>query len=276
MLIDTHCHIHDTEFAEKSKYSQDELIDRATKAGVDKLICVGTSLKSSQEARSFVENRENCYFSIALHPHEAENYSLSDLEKQMNQLEKIALSSPTRLVAVGECGLDYYYHSDNEVLKKQEKLLRKHIDLAKKYNLPLIFHVRDRQKKDKLHSRNAFDDFFKIIDEYDDIRGVVHSFSATSSELEGVISRGLYIGLNGIMTFTTDEKQLLAATKTPVNKILIETDAPFLTPKPLRGTINEPKHVILITKFLSELRGESQAFLAKQTTENAKQLFNLS
>lgn len=274
-LVDTHCHIHDSEFAEKSEYSQEEIIQRATECGVDKLICVGTSLKSSIEARDFVQNRENCYFSIALHPHLAEKYSDSELAEQMDRLEKLVSNAPERLVAVGECGLDYYYHSDENVLKKQGMLFRLHLDLAEKLKLPLIFHIRDVQKLDQSGIGQAFDDFFRIIDEYKDVKGVVHSFSATKKELNGVLERGLYVGLNGIMTFTTDEKQLDAARLIPVDKLVIETDAPFLTPKPLRGNINEPKHVILITQFLSELRGESQAFLAKQTTKNAKQLFKL-
>lgn len=263
-LVDTHCHIHDSEFAVKSKYSQTEIVNRAAEAGVDQLICVGTSLKSSIEARDFAQVHDNCYFSIALHPHEAETYSVAELEQQFSELERVVSSSTERFVAVGECGLDYFYHDNDEVINKQEKLFREHIELSKKLQKPMIFHIRD-----------AFDDFFRIIDEYEGIRGVVHSFSASSKELEGVISRGFYVGLNGIMTFTNDQKQLDAARQVPIGKLLIETDAPFLTPEPFRGKINEPKHVMNITQFLSELRGESQAFLAKQTTKNAKQLFNL-
>jgi TatD DNase family protein len=263
-MVDTHCHIHDSEFAVKSEFSQQEIIDRATSAGIDKLICVGTSLKSSFEAKDFAQINENCYFSIALHPHEAETYSVGELQEQMSELEKIVEGQPKRFVAIGECGLDYFYHDNKKVIEKQEKLFISHIELAVRLNKPIIFHIRD-----------AFDDFFRIIDKYPKVNGVVHSFSATSKELEGVLSRGFYVGLNGIMTFTKNQKQLDAAIKIPVDRILIETDAPFLTPVPLRGKINEPKNVINITQFISELRGESQAFLAKQTSENAKKLFNL-
>jgi TatD DNase family protein len=271
-LVDTHCHIHDSEFAEKSEYSQKELIDRAKQAGVSTLVCVGTSLKSSREAAGFVQTNDNCYFSVALHPHEAETYSIEELDKQMDQLSSLVESSPKNLVAIGECGLDYFYHDNAEVRTKQKKLLRRHLDIAVTHHLPLIFHVRNAQKETE---QQAFDDFFSIIDEYSGIEGVVHSFSATSTELNQIVSRGLYVGLNGIMTFTKDEKQLEAAKNVPIDNLLLETDAPFLTPAPLRGTINEPKHVILITQFLSELRGESQALLAKQTTKNAKTLFKL-
>jgi TatD DNase family protein len=263
-FIDTHCHIHDSEFAEKSQFSQLEIINRASEVGVKKLICVGTSLNSSVEAFELAQENENCYFSIALHPHEAEKYSLDELKQQMHKIIEILKEKPKRFVAVGECGLDYFYHSDRKVLVKQQLLFKLHLDLATKLQVPLIFHVRD-----------AFDDFFRILDEYDSVEGVVHSFSASTSELDKIVNRGLYVGLNGIMTFTKDEKQLEAARKVPVDKLLIETDSPFLTPRPFRGTINEPKLVTNITKFIGELRGESQAFLAKQTTKNAKQLFKL-
>jgi TatD DNase family protein len=262
--VDTHCHIHDSEFAEKFDVPIDTIVNEAAKAGVEKLICVGTDQKSSLEAAEFCKQRQNCHFSVALHPHEAANNSLDRLKKKLLQIEKIIVDNPKKLVAIGECGLDYYYHKDKNIKIKQKTVLKLHIELAQKYGLPLIFHIRD-----------AFDDFFEIVDEYEDLTGVVHSFCSGVNELEGVTGRGFYVGLNGIMTFTKDDKQLEAAKLAPIEKIIIETDSPFLTPAPLRGTINQPKHVILITKFLSELRGDSQAFLAKQTTENAKKLFNL-
>lgn len=275
MYVDTHCHIHDSEFLEKFSDSAEHILERAHGVGVDTCICVGTSLKSSIEAQEFCTTHESCYFSVALHPHEAENYTQAELDDQMKQLAVLVNASPSKLVAIGECGLDYFYHKDKKVRQKQEILFRNHLEIAKKADLPVIFHIRDAQKQDESATGQAFDDFFRILDDYKGIRGVVHSFSATSAELKGALSRGFYIGLNGIMTFTTDEKQLQAAKLVPLEKLVIETDAPFLTPKPFRGRINEPKHVILITQFLSELRGESQALLAKQTTKNAKKLFNL-
>lgn len=262
--VDTHCHVHDSEFSAKSDISADEILERAREAGVDKLICVGTSVKSSQEAQEFTANRENCYFSVAIHPHEAEKYTEAELNIQMDELDDTVASSPDKLVAVGECGLDYFYHSDAQVLAKQEMLFRKHLEIAVKANLPLIFHIRD-----------AFDDFLRILDDYQGIQGVVHSFSATRKELDAVLSRGLYVGLNGIMTFTGVPEQLEAARLVPVDKLVLETDAPFLTPKPFRGTMCEPKHVSVTAEFLADLRGESLDYIAQTTTNNAKTLFNL-
>jgi TatD DNase family protein len=268
--IDTHCHIHDKEFEQKFLKSPEQMLDEARKAGVEKIICVGTSLASSQQAVAFAEKHNNVYASIALHPHEAERLSGSEITADMAAISRL---TSDKIVAVGECGLDYFYHDDAEIHRRQDKLLRAHLELAKKRHLPMIFHVRNAKNGDG-QGTSAFTDFMKRYDKYS-LPGVMHSFSATDYELDLCVSRDLLIGLNGIMTFTTDENQLKAARKVPLANLVVETDAPYLTPKPFRGNINEPKHVTNITQFLSELRGESLALVAKQTTKNAKKLFNL-
>ena len=166
------------------------------------------------------------------------------------------------VVAVGETGLDYYYeHSSRE---DQKKLLRFQLDLASEYDLPLIFHIRE-----------AFEDFWKIFDEYKNIKGVVHSFSSGTEDLEQVLSRGLLVGLNGIMTFSKKAEQLDAARQVSLSSLLLETDAPFLTPVPFRGKIGEPKYVRVTAEFLAGLRGESLQEIADATTKNAHKLFKL-
>ncbi len=267
--VDTHCHIHDSEFAKKFDKSPEQMLGDARNAGLKQIVCVGTSLKSSIEAVAFAEKYDDCYASIALHPHEAERLSEKEFIDHMEQLETI---KSEKIIAIGECGLDYFYHDDTDVLARQEHLFRQHLELAVSRDLPMIFHVRGSKNT---KSVDAFEDFFALIDSYNP-RGVVHSFSAGLHELQGCLQRNLYVGLNGIMTFTTDELQLAAAKNVPINNLLIETDAPYLTPNPFRGTINEPKRVINITKFLSELRDEPQALLAKQTTQNAKKLFKFN
>ncbi len=264
-LIDTHCHIHDSEFLAKYDKTADEIVEESLKNGVSNLICVGTSVKSSIEAAKLAKKHPSVHASLAIHPHEAETKKAEEYSEELLELEALLSSGdPSKIVAIGECGLDYYYHESQEVRLRQKHLFELHIKLALKYDLPLIFHIRD-----------AFDDFFAILDDYEGVRGVVHSFSTNTQHMQEVVKRGLYIGLNGIMTFTKDKEQLDSARKVPIENLVIETDSPFLTPTPFRGKLNEPKHVISITKFMSELRGESQAFLAKQTTKNAKTLFNL-
>ena len=270
-VIDTHCHIHDSEFAARYDQTPDELITDADKVGVKQFICVGTDLKSSEEAMSFCESRDNCYPSLALHPHEAENLSEDEIDHQMSILDRLM---DKRAVAIGECGLDYYYHDDENVRRKQKFLLERHLLLAQKYKLPLIFHVRN-QKVLVDCEKSAFDDFFELLDKHDNPHGVVHSFTVTSKELEGAITRGLFIGLNGIMTFSNDKEQLAAAKQVPQSKLILETDAPFLTPKPFRGKMCKPEHIMLTAKFLAELRGESLEEIAANTTRNAKQLFGI-
>src|SRR5690606_9318752 len=135
---------------------------------------------------------------------------------------------------------------------------------AAEHDLPLIFHVRE-----------AFKDFWSIFDDFRGLRGVVHSFTSDKRDLEQILSRGLYVGLNGIMTFTKRTEQLEAAKSVPLDKLVLETDAPFLTPTPFRGKICEPKHVRTVGEFLADLRGEKLEDLAAATTANARKLFKL-
>jgi TatD DNase family protein len=227
-------------------------------AEVTRMICVGTTLPDSKMGVAFVEGRDHVWASIGIHPHEAKDYA-----GYADRLAEFAqLADKPKVVAVGECGLDFFYeHSPREA---QEAVLRFQLDLAAKHKLPLIFHVRD-----------AFDDFWPIFDEYKGLTGVIHSFSAGEKELGQILERGLYVGLNGIMTFTKDAGQLAAAKAVPLDRLVLETDAPFLTPSPYRGTICEPKHVRTVAAFLAELKGESLENLATSTTRNARKVFGL-
>lgn len=267
-IIDTHCHIHDSEFNATYDITIDEQIEAAKAVGVMQYICVGTSAQSSAAAVTFAATHDGAYASLALHPHEAAEKGLQTCLKEFHRLEELLKSKAQKIVAIGECGLDYYYHPEKAVQNAQKELFAKHLDLALAYDLPLIFHIRD-----------AFDDFFTILDTYAQkghtIRGVVHSFSAHEQQLQGCLQRGLYIGLNGIMTFTKDALQLSAAKSAPLSRLVVETDAPFLTPKPFRGTMCQLKHVVVTAEFLSDLRGESLQQFAEATTANAKSLFSL-
>ncbi|MBI3983713.1 TatD family hydrolase [Candidatus Microgenomates bacterium] len=256
MLIDSHCHVHDDEVF---NLDREATLERARAAGVGQIICIGTTAVDSRQAIDFASSHSQVFATVGLHPHDSK---LGDDE--LAQLEEL-VNSP-RVVAVGECGLDYYY--ENSPRARQQLALRHQINLALDHDLPVVFHVRD-----------AFGDFFKIVDEYQSgsrIRGVVHSFSTGPDELKGVLARGFYVGLNGIMTFAKDTHQLAAAKSVPLDRLLLETDSPFLTPVPFRGKINEPAYVRQIAEFLASLRGESVAQLAKSTTTNAQKLFNIA
>ena len=252
-FVDTHCHIHSSNYG----LDPEEVLIEARKYGVNSCICVGTDLADSKLAIEFAKSHSNVYASIGIHPHEAKDYVNSP-----DKLNEFASLPEGKVVAIGECGLDYYYNHSNK--DDQKEILRFQINLAEKHNLPLIFHVRD-----------AFEDFWPIFDEFNGIRGVIHSFSARSEDLAQILSRGLYVGLNGIMTFTKNDYQIEAAKAVPLNKMILETDSPFLTPVPYRGTIAQLKHVTNIAVFLAKLRNESIENVSEQTTNNAKSLFNL-
>ena len=248
-LIDTHCHIHD------ANYPLDigDTISRAHEASVGRMICVGTSIQSSKDALEFASQHENIYASIGVHPHDTKD-GLEGLSE---------LIAKPHLVAVGEIGLDYFYtHSPREV---QIKALEGQINLALQHNLPIIFHVRE-----------AFDDFWPIFDNFSGIRGVLHSFTDTSENVEEALKRNLFIGVNGISTFTKDAAQQQMFAALPLEKLLLETDAPFLTPVPLRGKVNEPAFVRSVAEYHAAIRNVSLEEIAEKTSANARALFALS
>jgi TatD DNase family protein len=257
-LIDTHCHLQFEQLAAKL----DSVLKDAQKAAVTGLVCVGTSVSDSQKAIDIAQAQPNVWASVGVHPHDAVNFfGRMGAPKTLKRL----LDQP-KVVAIGEIGLDFYKNYSPKPL--QEKLLRLQIELGIPTDLPFIFHVRD-----------AWSDFWRIYDSYQPtnrrLHGVVHSFSASEEQLEEALSRDLHVALNGIMTFTSDQTQLEAAQKVPKDKLLLETDAPFLAPKSYRGKTCEPKHILDIADFLAGLRDEPIEELAGYTTKNARGLFGI-
>ena len=246
MLVDTHCHIHEADFP----LSIEDVMVHADEAAVEKLICVGTSEKSTREAIAFAEAHDNVWASIGVHPHDTKD-----------GYDEIASFAPSeKVVAVGEIGLDYFYtHSSKEM---QIAALHHQIEVALKHDLPIIFHVRE-----------AFDDFWPVFDAHPGIRGELHSFTDTRENLDEALARGLYIGVNGISTFTKDESQKEMFDSIPIDRLLFETDAPFLTPAPFRGKVNEPAFVRNIAEYHAVRRGISVEEIASATTANAEKLF---
>lgn len=257
-FVDTHCHIHFPDY----ELDPDEVIAAATAAGVTRLICVGCTLTDSRLAVDMAAKHDQVWASIGLHPHESVDY-VND-SHALQQFRDLALLP--KVMAIGETGLDYHYmHSSKGY---QQKMLRFQLDVALEHDLPLILHIRE-----------AYADFWEIFDDYAPrgrLKGVVHSFSAGEQELNQILQRGLYVGLNGIMTFTKNQDQLNAAKKVPLDKLLLETDAPFLTPTPYRGKICQPKYVRVTAEFLADIRGETLNQLAQASTCNAQALFGLN
>lgn len=251
MLIDTHCHIHGADYP----FTINDVLERALANGVEKMICVGTSQKSSEEAIKAAAQYDQLFAAVGVHPHDATDGCAG-----------IAELASKKAIAIGEIGLDYYY--ENSPKDTQIKVLEEQIQIALDNDLPIIFHVR-----------NAFDDFWRVLDNYETagqkIRGLVHSFTDSQANLEEAIRRGLFIGVNGISTFTKDTAQQQMFANIPLEKMVLETDAPFLAPANHRGAINEPARIRDIAEFHAKLRGVSVDEVGAKTTENAEVLFDL-
>jgi TatD DNase family protein len=267
-FVDTHCHVHelnqpvtpthDKWFSDKQTRTVESVLQTAKQAGVTTCLAVGTTLKDSELAISFAAEHPGAVgASVGIHPHEAKDHLSQETKERFE-----ALATQTSVVAVGECGLDYFYHHSPK--EQQEEILRFQIELALQRGLPMSFHVR-----------GAFDDFWPIFESYQGVRGVLHSFTDSHENMERALQHGLYIGVNGIATFTQDQTQLAMYKAIPDQALLLETDAPYLTPKPFRGKVCEPKHVVLTAEFMAALRSSSLEEIAKITTANAQKLFNL-
>jgi len=247
MFVDTHCHIHEAEYT----LPIDAVFADAAAAGVEKYICVGTGEASSRDAIQFAETHTGSYASIGVHPH--------DTKEGYAAISELAGTSD-KIIAVGEIGLDYFY--TNSPRELQIEALKVQLQIAIDHNLPVIFHVRE-----------AFDDFWPIFDSFKGLRGVLHSFTDSKANLDMALERGLYIGVNGISTFTKDEVQKATFDSIPLDKLLLETDAPFLTPAPFRGKVNQPAFVKNIAEYHAERRGIPVTDIADATTHNAHALF---
>lgn len=269
-LFDTHCHIQSAGLTVGERSTRelwakaeaditvDSVIKRARAAQVQKMICVGCDLTDSQLAVEVARSHDDIYASIGLHPHEAQHYAGQDAALQAFA----RLAEDVSVVAIGECGLDFFYtHSPKE---DQVAVLEFQLDLARSRNLPVIFHVRE-----------AFDLFWPIFDNFSGIRGVLHSFTDSIQNMEKATAKGLSIGVNGIATFAKQSEQLEMYRSIPLENLVLETDAPFLTPVPFRGKVCEPKHIALTAAFLANLRGDTTAEIIQATTRNAEKLFSV-
>lgn len=257
MIIDTHVHLDD----ERYKDDLDEVLNRARERGVERFIIPGADPKNLKRAVEIAENSSDVYFAVGVHPYDMDSFEESYLEKFINH---------KKCVAVGECGLDYFRLEGDDEEKEKEKSRQKEvfitqIELAKKYKKPLIVHIRDasRDSKEILLKYNA-----------KEVGGVLHCYNA-DEELLSLANDGFYFGIGGVVTFKNAKKLLQVLPKIPLNKILIETDAPYLAPTPHRGERNEPVYTIFIIKKISELLGISEENIKKITTENALLLFNI-
>ncbi len=256
MLIDTHCHIADPAF----DADRDAVIARALASDVQKMIVIGTDLESSQRAIALAEKYPFIFATVGLHPHDAKalNDSLLETFDQMADHPKV--------VGLGEMGFDLYYnHSTRE---EQRQAFIEQIRLAKKKQLPLVIHTRDAWQE-------TFDLFKEeqVQEHAETVGAVLHCFTGNQETANLGLQFGCYISFSGIMTFKKASEVQEAATTVDLDKIVVETDAPYLAPQGFRGKRNEPAYVSAIVQKLSELRGMAVSDLATMTTKNAERLF---
>ena len=248
-MIDSHAHLF-------NEYYDDiqAVLDRASEAGITKVVNAADTIESCKEVIKHAEEYDNYYFCLGIHP--------ENVNEDRNELVRLIEENKDnpKFVAIGEIGLDYYWTKDNK--EEQIDLLRFQLDLAKKYNKPVV-----------IHSREATKDTIDILGEYD-VPVYIHCFSGSKETADIYIKRGYYIGVGGVVTFkNANIKDVIK--DIPLDNLLLETDAPYLAPEPFRGKTNEPAYVKNICEFIASLKNVDCEEVEQKTTKNATKLFSI-
>ena len=258
MFIDSHCHIGPSNFGDEV----DALVQRALDAGLTHLVHIGAGGDTSacHEAMELIDRYPEVFCTLGVHPH--------DVGKGFDAREVLALvrrlAAHPKVVGIGETGLDYYY--DHAPRADQRLALRQFLELANELNKPVVFHIRE-----------AYEDFYPILDEVGlpPAGGVLHCFTGTLANAEEGLARGLMVSFSGIVTFKSAGDLRAVALEVPLERMMVETDCPYLAPVPMRGRKNEPAYVAHTAQLLAELKGVGTDALRLQTARNAQRLFSL-
>lgn len=255
MFIDSHCHL-DRLKLEEFDNQLDVVVDKASQAKVSKLLCVSVKLADFPKMAEQTAKYPNVYLTCGAHP--------LNQEDAVEEQELYQLAQDDRVIAIGETGLDYFYAPETKALQLDSFV--KHVLVARKLKKPLIIHTRDAQK-DTLNILNG--------EKAADVGGILHCFTETWDMAKQAIDLGFYISFSGIVTFKNASALREVAKQVPDDRILIETDAPYLAPVPHRGKQNQPAYVVEVAKHLASIRGQSVEQIAEITTNNFNRLFNL-
>ncbi|MCJ7739838.1 TatD family hydrolase [Candidatus Microgenomates bacterium] len=263
MFIDTHCHLNFKSY----KKDLPEVIKRATDNKIDKIIIPGAKLDTSRKAIEIAQQYGDCFAAVGIHPHHADLLSAADNASDLKNLLTGLIIQP-KVVAVGEIGLDYYQYKDcpaidEETKKRQKELFLLQLELAQENNLPVI-----------LHCREAFDDLLNVLKDKN-ISGVFHCFSGNKQQLAEVLEMGFYLGFDGNITYPQNQHLRQLVESAPFDKLLLETDAPFLTPVPQRGNRNEPAFLVYTAQTVAEIKKTALDKVMEITCSNALKLFRL-
>jgi len=254
-IIDSHCHLDNIQYEDDI----DEVIQRALDEGIEAFLIPGADPKDLPRAKMLSEKYDEVFFAVGVHPYDCENYNLEILKEYVNH---------PKCIAVGECGLDYFRLSDDKEEKEknielQKKIFIDQINFAKEVNKPLIIHIREASNDSKM-----------ILIEHNakEVGGVLHCFNASASLLE-LSNHNFYFGIGGVVTFKNAKKLVEILPKIPREKLIVETDGPYLTPHPFRGSRNEPKYTNNVVEKIADLLSLSKKEVENITTENVKKLF---
>ena len=257
MFIDTHTHL----YAEEFKDDQKEVVEKAIKSGIEKLLLPNIDVESIEGMRQLVEQYpNNCYAMMGLHP----GYVKEDWEAQLKTIEENLFAHPEKYIAVGEIGMDLYW--DKTFQEQQALVFRKQVDWAKALKLPIVIHARD-----------AFDEIFEILDEINtpELSGIFHCFTGNLEQAKHILSYGNFkLGIGGVLTYKKAEIDKVIE-NIDLKNLVLETDAPYLPPVPFRGKRNESSYILHIAEKLADVYGVSLKTIEEQTTQNALELFKL-
>ena len=253
-LFDTHSHYND----EKFNQDREEIIKATFAAGVTKLMCIGYHLESSQKALEIAEKHENIYATCGISPNDIQEVKLKDL----NRIKQMAQNS--KIKAIGEIGLDYYWEKDETIRKKQREFFQKQIEIANEVDLPIVIHTRD-----------AYLDTIQILRENPcKNTGIFHCCPLNNELIKDALTLGYYISFSGSITFK-NAKSEPAILQVPLERLLIETDSPYLTPEPYRGQRNDSRKVIEVARKIANVKNKPLEEIAKITYENALKIYKL-
>lgn len=268
-LVDTHCHINmmvkkdfDRVLTEQELVAASEIIEQARTQDVQTIINVGTSLVESKNCVEIARRYESCYATIGIHPNDATEQWMDDL-KELHLLA--TRKQELKIVGIGECGIDKHYPDYN--LRRQKDVFKAQIELALEHDLGLVIHTRD-----------AGDETLTCLDEFacePSLRGTIHCFSEDLTFAQQAIAMGFVIGLGGTITYPKNVELRGVAQRVKLDDIILETDAPFLPPQPMRGQQNHPRYIAYIAEYLADLRSVSVEEIALQTTANVQRVFGI-
>lgn len=251
-LVDTHCHLNHKDFNDDR-----EDIFKEIEENMEFVVNIGYDLSSSRKSVEYAEKYKNVYATVGLHP--------TDIGDEWNPIVENALlemGKNEKVVAIGEIGLDYHWMTKNESIQKQ--WFREQMEIARKLNKPVVIHTRE-----------ATEDTVKILKEFPDLHGIVHCYPG-SYEIAMEVIGNYYFGIGGVLTFKNSKKMVEVVKKLPLERLVIETDAPYLTPEPFRGKRNLPEYVKYVVEKIAEIKGVSVEEVAKITNQNAKEVYKIS